>query len=246
MPLERPTLLVLATAEAPASLVPMLERPLAAAAPGGRRARAPRVARRGGSRTRSSPDGCRGRPDRRGRSHLGRRTCSRCSARVPGAAWTSARAGRRRHARSQGRCGDRRAPSRRRGRRCRARRRSCRGPFAGRTRARDRGRACASCSSPTATTAPTFTIVASGPNAASPHHEPTERTIEPATRSSSTSVACSTATTATRHGRCRSASPTARALAEVHAVVRGRTGARRRTSSVPGSRSARSIGPRER
>ena len=174
MPLERATLLVVAPDEAPGLLVPMLERPLAAAAPAAGDARA-----RSGGRDAEDPyaivagRAVGGRDGRRRRSDVGV-----ARARAAGAPWPRPMdvraAGRRRDARREGRVGD-----------GRARRAAAAADAALRGRAvRTVRRADASTRSrriwPELLVAhghdrAEFTIVASGPNSASPHHEPTER-----------------------------------------------------------------------
>ena len=107
----------------------------------------------------------------------GRRSCSGCSGVLPGARFSLASA-------SCARSGCARTPTRSRccGAAAQAadrvdRRRSPPGGWSGGPRRTSRAR-CASGWSPRATTQAEFWIVASGPNSASPHHEPGDRVIE--------------------------------------------------------------------
>ncbi len=176
MPLERATLLVLAPAEAPRLLVPMLERPLAAAAAGAGELEI--LGWRDGEDPCAIVAGWLWRTDRIAvgdrlwASHL-----LALQAALPGTAWTSARpvvgalrarkdaaeidALRRAALAADAALGDV-VPGRFAGRR----EDEIAADLAERLLAHGHDRV-------------DFTIVATGPNAASPHHEPTARTIEP-------------------------------------------------------------------
>ena len=190
----------------PSLIVPMLERPLAAGAPGGRRARARRVADAddpyaivAAVRRRDATVAI-GRPD------VGLARACAAARRSPGAAWTSAATGGGRAASRKDEWRWRRSPPPRRPPTQRSP--ICgRGRFAGRTRARRRGRTSPACSSPTATSEP------SSRSWAPARTRPRRTTSRPTGRSRPGDAVVldfgggSTGTTATRRGRSRWGSP---------------------------------------